>query len=401
MKISNLRIRELEGIMEYPGTFWEERLRMPTDIYPEYREMGPELMAKHPIPLGDGTYKVVLQFLQIETDEGLTGLSGPMFYPSSAFLIDTTIKRHLIGKDPLRTELHWDVMYRSNMNARAGDATAAMSMVDIALWDLKGKFLGQPVCNLLGGPVQDKIPCYASALCCSIEPAKVTARVREFLSAGYPGAKFFVRDGPKDGQPGIERNLELIKAIRNAGGPDFKVMLDAWNSWDVPYTMKMALLSEGYGIEWFEEPVMPDYRKSLARLRDRCPIQIAGGEHDFTRWGAKTLMDMDALDIYQFDAVWVGGISELLKIATLCSLYDVPLIPHGVSMQATAHLAFAQNAAVVPMLEYLLVEQERFQFFFKEKLKPVDGYFYPPASPGLGMDLDEATILSEREIRFS
>ena len=131
MKITNLRIRELEGIMEYPGIFWEERLRMPTDIYPEYRDMGPELMAKHPIPLGDDKYRVVLQFLQIETDEGLTGLSGPLFYPSTAFLIDTTIKRHLIGKDPLRTELHWDVMYRSNMNARADEATAAVSMVDI------------------------------------------------------------------------------------------------------------------------------------------------------------------------------------------------------------------------------------------------------------------------------
>jgi len=165
--------------------------------------------------------------------------------------------------------------------------------------------------------------------------------------------------------------------------------------------MKMAELASEYEPYWFEEPVMPDFRESLVRLRSMCPVQIAGGEHDFTRWGAKTLMDMGALDIYQFDAVWAGGISELMKIATLCSLYDVPLIPHGVSMQATTHFAFSQNSTVVPMLENLFVEQERFQFFFKEKCKPAGGYYYPPSSPGLCMELDEGKIQSERMVSFA
>lgn len=400
MKITGVRIRQLEGIMEYPDVFWEERLRMPLDIYPKYRKMGPELLMKHPIPIGDGRYRVVSQFLQIETDEGVTGLSGPMFYPSTAFFIDTSIKPHLIGEDPLKTEYHWDVMYRSNLNARAGEVTAAMSMVDVALWDLKGKYLGQPVCNLLGGPVQDKIPCYASALCCSIELEKVSARVEQFLKEGYTGAKFFVRDGPQDGQAGIERNVALIKAIRQTAGPDFKIMLDAWCSWDIPYTLRMAELMAEYRPEWFEEPVMPDMRESMARVREKCPVKIAGGEHEFTRWGAKLLMDMGALDIYQFDAVWAGGISEMMKIATLCSLYDVPLIPHGVSMQATVHLAFALNTVTVPMLENLFVEQERFQFFFREKVKPVHGFIHHPTAPGLGMTLDESKIESEKEIKF-
>jgi L-alanine-DL-glutamate epimerase-like enolase superfamily enzyme len=324
-----------------------------------------------------------------------------MFYPSSAFFIDTSIKKHLIGEDPLKTEYHWDVMYRSNLNARAGEVLAALSMVDIALWDLKGKFFGQPVCSLLGGPVQDKIPCYASALCCSIETEKVDARVKEFSKMGYPAAKFFVRDGPQDGRAGLERNLELLKTARKAGGPDFKIMLDAWCSWDIPYTIKMAELMAEYEPEWFEEPVMPDMQESLARLRERCPVPIAGGEHEFTRWGAKLLMDMGALDIYQFDAVWTGGISELTKIATLCSVYDAPLIPHGVSMQATVHVAFAQNAVIVPMLEYLVVEQERLQFFLQDKIEPVGGYISAPTSPGLGMTIDENKVLSEKEVSFS
>ena len=99
--------------------------------------------------------------------------------------------------------------------------------------------------------------------------------------------------------------------------------------------------------------------------------------------------------------VWTGGISELMKITTLCSLYDVPLILHGVSMQATVNVAFTQNAVIVPMLEYLVVEQERLQFFMKEKIEPVEGYIFAPTSPGLGITIDESKIESETEISFT
>ena len=400
MKITDLRIMQLEGVMDYPGLFWEDRLRMPLDIYPKYRSIGPELLMKHPVMTENGQYKVISQFLEIETDEGVTGVSGPMFYPSTAFFILTSLKPHLIGEDPLRTEYFWDVMYRSNLNARAGEFTAAISMVDIALWDLKGKYLNQSVCSLLGGPVQERIPCYASALCCSIEPDKVAARVKEYMKNGYVGVKLFIRDGPSDGQAGVERIVELIKTARGEAGPDFKIMIDAWCSWDVPYTIKMAQLLADYDVEWFEEPVMPDMRASHVRIRERCPVKIAGGEHDFTRWGAKQLMDMGVFDIYQFDVVWTGGISEMMKMTSMCTLYDYPLIPHGVSMQATAAVAFAQNCATVPLLEYLFVEQERFQFFLKEKIEPVNGYIYAPASAGLGLTIDESKVVSRKEITF-
>ena len=400
MKIADVRMVQLEGVMEYPGLFWEDRLRMPLDIYPKYRGLGPDLLMKHPIQIEEGRYQVVSQFLEIETDEGVTGVSGPMFYPSTAFYILNNIKPHLIGEDPLRTEYLWDIMYRSNLNARAGEFTAAVSMVDIALWDLKGKYLNQPVCGLLGGPVQEKIPCYASALCCSIEPDKVAVRVKEYLKEGYVGAKFFVRDGPSDGQAGVERIVELIKTVRQAAGPGFKIMIDAWCSWDVPYAIKMSELLADYDVEWFEEPCLPSLRASHARLRERCPVKIAGGEHDFMRWEAKQLMDMGVFDIYQFDVVWAGGISEMMKMTNLCALYDYPLIPHGVSMQATAAIAFAQNYATVPLLEYLFVEQERFQFFLKEKVMPVDGYIHAPTSSGLGMSIDESKVDSRTEIKF-
>ena len=146
---------------------------------------------------------------------------------------------------------------------------------------------------------------------------------------------------------------------------------------------------------------MPDMIESSARLRAMCPVPIAGGEHEYTRWGAKMLLDMGALDIYQFDPAWAGGISELVKICTLASTYDVQVIPHGVSVQANVQVSFSQNTALVPMMEYLVVEQERFQHFLKYPVKPVKGFVYPTTVPGVGLDLDESKIESEKEISWS
>lgn len=401
MKITNVRIRELEGTMEYPGTFWEERLRMPIDIYPEFKMRGVEIMAREQVMLKEGLYKVKSQFLQIDTDKGISGIAGPMFFKSSAFYIDTQLKPYLMGKNPMNTELIWDQMYRGAIHGRKGEYMAAISYIDIALWDIKGKVLGQPVYKLLGGPVQEKIPVYASCLCWSIEPEKVKERVSGLVREGYTGCKWFVREGPQDGPNGIQKNIELVKAVREAGGPDMKIMIDAWNSWDVPYTLKMAELLGEYEPYWFEEPVLPDMVESLARLRLMCPVPIAGAEHEYTRWGAKTLMDMGALDIYQFDVTWAGGISELMKICTLASAYDVQVIPHGVSVQATIQVSFTQNTVIIPMMEYLVAPQESLQHFLLNKVKPVNGFITPLNVPGVGLDLDGSKIELERDISWN
>jgi L-alanine-DL-glutamate epimerase-like enolase superfamily enzyme len=401
MKITNVRIRQLEGTMKYPGTFWEERLRMPNDIYPNFKKRGVEMMAQDPILLRDGLYKVKGQFLQIDTDEGVSGMAGPMFFKSTAFYICTQLRPFLIGQDPMATELLWDQMYRNAIHGRKGENMAAISYIDIALWDIKGKWLGQPVYKLLGGPVQEKIPAYASCLCYSIEPEEVRRRVKDLLQQGYTGCKWFVREGPQDGPDGVRKNIELVKTIREAGGQDMKIMIDAWNSWDVSFTMKMAELLSDYNPYWFEEPVMPDMVESSARLRSMCTVPIAGGEHEYTRWGAKMLMDAGALDIYQFDTTWAGGISELVKICTLASAYDVQVIPHGVSMQATEQVCFSQNAVIVPMMEYLIAEQERFQHFLKHQVKPIDGFIIPPDVAGVGIELNEDRIESEKDIDWA
>jgi len=400
MKITDVRLRQLEGTLKYPGTFWEERLRMPADIYPRFKARGAEVLVRWPIPLEGDRYKVTGIFVQIETDEGVIGLAGPINYGASPLYIDTQLKPILLGQDPMAIELLWDQMYRNAIHGRKGDNMHAISYIDIALWDLKGKFLGQPVYKLLGGPVQDKIPAYASALGYSLEPEKVKERVREFVRQGYRGTKWFVREGPPDGPEGVRKNVELMRTLREAAGEDMKIMLDCWNSWDVPYTLKMAELLAEYRPFRFEEAVLPDLPQSYARLRASCPVTIAGGEHEYTRWGCKMLMDMGAMDIYQMDPVWAGGISEVSKICTLASAYDVQVIPHGSLVPVNAQVSFAQNSAVVPMMEHLVVLDKVLQFFFKSPLRPVNGFVTPPEAPGVGIELDESKIESERDISW-
>jgi len=383
--------------MKHTGTLGEERPRRPIDIYPKFRAQGAGVFwGGRPAPLGGDRYKVTGAFVQIETDEGISGI-GPANNP---FYIETQLKPLLIGQDPMAIELLWDQMYRNAIHGRKGDNMMAISSIDIALWDLKGKALGQPVYKLLGGPVQDKIPAYASAVGYSIEPEKARERVKEFIQQGYRATKWFVREGPSDGPDGVRKNIELMRALREAAGEDMEIMIDCWNSWDVPYTLKMAELLAEYHPFWFEEPVLADLPQSYARLRAVCPVTIAGGEHEYTRWGCKMLMDMAAMDVYQVDPLWAGGISEVNKICTLASAYDVQVILHGSSVPVNAQVSFAQNSVVTPMMEDLVVLQKMLQFFLKNPVKPVNGFITPPTAPGVGLELDESKIESERDIKW-
>ena len=397
MKITDVRIRELTGTVQYPDDHFQERQRSPMDIYPEAKaRTGRELYTAWKF-ISDGDSSLVKGvFVEIDTDEGITGIAGPINWTIPCVYIEAQLKPLLMGRDPFAIELLWDQMYRSAPHGRKGFHMHAISHVDVALWDIKGKALGLPVSRLLGGPVQQNIPAYASTVGFSLEPEKVYEKVKQLRAQGYTATKWFVREGPTDGPEGERKNVELMKTIREAGGPDMKIMLDSWSGWDVPYTLKMARLMEAYEPYWFEEPVRTDLPQSYARLRRESPVMIAGGEHEFTRWGAKIMMDMGACDIYQLDPVWCGGISELVKICTLASTYDVLVIPHGTSQHVNAHLSFAHNAALVPMMEDLIPFRLMSQHFLANPLEPVDGYFTPPEIPGIGLDLDESKIESER-----
>ena len=402
MKITNLKLRQLQGTMEYQGTLWEERSGRPLDIYPAFRALdAKDTMRKQFPSVGKNRYQVTQTFLTIETDEGVTGVVGPLTGDATEFYLATQLKSLLIGQNPLATEYLWDVMYRNAPNGRVGDNMIAISHIDYALWDIKGKWLNQPVHALLGGPVQDKIPAYASTAGFSLEPEKAAERVRMIKKEGYCGSKWFFRRGVGDGKDGERKNVELMRSLREASGPDMQVMIDAWANWGVPYTLRMANLLKEYEPAWIEEPVQYPLHDSYLQLKCESPIPIAGGEHEFTRWGVKALLDQDILDIYQFEPVWAGGISELMKIGALVSSYDATFIPHVYVPAASAQIAFTLNAMTTPMLEYHYILGEIYQFFLEEPTKPKQGYFYPPEAPGIGITIEEEKVQTEKQLTFS
>jgi L-rhamnonate dehydratase len=396
MNIANVRLRHVSGTLEFPGEFWEERLIRPVDVYPRFRAEGAGWLPK----IADGRYRVETVFVELETDDGAIGIGGPITR-EQALIIDTELRPFLMGLDAMAHEVVWDTLYRAAVHGRKGSTMMAISAIDCAIWDLKGRVLGQPVYKLLGGPSRSEIPAYASALGYSIEPGRAAERAREFVKQGYRATKWFFRDGPADGREGMVRNAQLVSALRGAVGDDVDIMLDCWMSWDVPYTVAMAERLEDYEPRWLEEPVLPDKIQSYAEIRRQVRIPISGGEHEYTRWGLKQLMDAEAVDVLQPDIYWAGGITEMLKILALASCYDLPVIPHGHSTPASAHLIASQPANLCPLLEYLVKWNTIHQFFLKTPLMPRNGVVTLPETPGLGMDLDESKIEDQRLLHWN
>jgi len=395
MKITNIRFMRVKGMWEYDGPLGEERLVRPIDIYPEFRTQS------WPIShLAEGPpYPMEAIFLFIDTDADVSGMYGPIS-EDIARIIANQFAGILIGENPHAIERIWDKMYRHAIHGRKGETMMAISNVDLALWDLKGKLLDAPVYELLGGPSRDKIRAYASMLGYSIEPQLAAKRAKEIVAQGYTATKWFFRHDPTEGQEGVRKNLELIKTVREAVGPDVEIMFDAWSSWNVPYTQRMAELAAEYRPWWFEEPVMPDMIPQYAELRRTVStVAIAGGEHEYTRWGIKALLDAGAVDILQPDPTWAGGLTEMTKICALASSCGIPVIPHHGGMASTQLIA-SQTITTCPIQEWLLQHGRRGNVFLKHKLEPVNGYIKLPKSPGMSMELDEDAIESREEITF-
>jgi L-rhamnonate dehydratase len=396
MRIADIRLHQVAGTMEFPGEFWEERLIRPVDLYPRFAAEGPTYLPK----VAEGQYRIQAVFVEIETDDGAVGIGGPIPL-EQAFVIDCELRPLLLEQDALATEVIWDALYRAAVHGRKGVTMMAISAVDCALWDLKGRVLGQPVYRLLGGPSRAEIPAYASMLGYSIQPDRAAARAREVVQQGYRATKWFFRNGPADGREGMIKNAQLVSAVRGAVGDEVDIMLDCWMSWDVPYTVAMAERLEDYEPRWLEEPVLPDKIAQYAEIRRQVRVPISGGEHEYTRWGLKQLMDAEAVDVLQPDIYWAGGITEMLKILALASTYDLPVIPHGHSTPASAHLIASQPPNLCPLLEYLIKWNEIHQFFLKSPLKPRNGVVTLPETPGLGMDLDAQKIETQQLLRWA
>ena len=265
MQITAVRVLRLTGGRAHDEPLWVERHGGPLSVYPEFRALPPGPASdggREAPPPGDQT---TATFLQVDTDEGVTGIASAA--GGSARIIATELRPLLLGRDPLATERLWDVAYRALIHGRKGAPMMALSSVDCALWDLKGKWLGQPVYRLLGGPTRETIPAYASALGYSEDPQRAAERAQRAGGQGFRATKWFFRHGPGSGKDGIELNVALVRALRDAIGADVDLMLDAWMSWDLPYAVQMGRRIAEFGPRWLEEPIMPDKMDVYAQIR--------------------------------------------------------------------------------------------------------------------------------------
>jgi len=334
--------------------------------------------------------------VEIFTDDGLVGIGNAALAPQvTKQVIDLYLKHLLIGRDPWDAEFLWQNMFRKTIAfGRKGIGMAAISAVDIALWDILGKSAKQPVYRLLGGRTKPRIPVYASRLY-SVELSELEAEAKRYKKDGYKAMKLRFGWGPTDGAAGMQHNLALVRTVREAIGDGIDVMADAYMGWTLDYAKRMLPLLEPFNLRWLEEPVIPDDVHGYAELKSLGRIPIAGGEHEFTAYGFRDLLEARALDYIQFDTNRVGGITQARKIAAMAEAYSVPVIPHAGQMH-NYHIVMASLNS--PMAEYfpvvdVEVGNELFWYIFNGEPKAKDGFIDLDENlPGLGLTINETAL---------
>ena len=334
--------------------------------------------------------------VEIFSDAGLVGLGNAALSPLvTKTLIDTYLKPILIGADPWDTEYLWQQMYRRTMAfGRKGVAMVAISAVDIALWDLIGKDANQAVFRLLGGRTKEKIPVYASRLYAMPIPA-LEAEAQRYKNEGYKAMKLRFGWGPVDGAEGMQKNIELVRAVRAVVGDGVDLMADAYMGWTLDYAKRMLPLLEPFHLRWLEEPVIPDDTRGYKELKSLARVPIAGGEHEFTIFGFRDLLQNSALDYIQFDTNRVGGISQARKISALAESFQVPVIPHAGQMHNYHVVMASLNSPIAEFFPKVDVEvgNELFWYIFDGEPEPVNGFIdLDESKPGLGLTVNEDSL---------
>ena len=330
------------------------------------------------------------------SDDGLVGIGNAALAPRvTKQVIDLYLKPLVIGADPWDVEFLWQHMYRRTLAfGRKGIGMAAISAVDLALWDLMGKSARQPVYRLLGGRTKPRIPVYASRLYST--PLEELAReARRYQEDGFKAMKLRFGWGPMDGAEGMRRNVDLVRTVRETVGDGIDVMADAYMGWTLDYAKRMLPLLEPFHLRWLEEPVVPDDIHGYAELKATGRVPIAGGEHEFTLMGVRDLLEARAVDYVQIDVNRVGGLTQARKIAALAEAHSVPVVPHAGQMH-NYHLVMASVNS--PMAEYfpivdVEVGNELFWYVFDGEPRATDGYVDLDANvPGLGLTVNEKAL---------
>lgn len=347
-----------------------------------------------------------LVFVQVDTDEGVTGWGEITTYPGlvgnramAAFV--NQVGSLIVGDDPAHIEAIWHKIFRNlTYVGTRGATSAAISAIDIALWDIRGKVLGQPIYQLLGGPVRDRIALYCHPFR-AISPDNIRVAAREIVDAGFTAFKMdpmipnlHVRNESfLDGEISPyaeEQAIAILAAARAEVGPQVEILIDAHGLYNVPTAVRLANKMAEYNIHWFEEPVPPESWKALKQVKEQVKTRICTGERHHTRWEFIPIFENGLADFVMPDVTWTGGISELKKISVLAEAYYIPISPHDASGPINV-MAGAQVMMTVP--NFYKVEVTRYDLSSYNVLldHPLDirrGFLYVPADrPGLGINL--------------
>lgn len=331
-------------------------------------------------------------FLKMHTDEGIVGLGEPVVEGRAQTVAAAVheIGRYLIGQDPTRIEHHWQAIYRGQFYQGGPVLTSALSGIEHAMWDIMGKWLGQPVYKLLGGPTRDRIRVYgwldADSYGDYVEAGKVSVKSGfTAFKLGLPGAVNIV-----DTKQTVDEIVAHFAAFREALGPEIDIGIDFHGRVSPAMAVRLASALEPYYPMFIEEPVLPGNVDAMVTVARSTTIPIATGERLFTKWGFREVLEKQAATILQPDLAHAGGISEVRKIAAMAESYYAAIAPHC----PLGPIALAASLHVDASIPNFLV-QEHFttgEGYLKEPLKIVDGYIQLPDKPGLGIELDDEAI---------
>lgn len=343
-------------------------------------------------------YRTAL-LVKVETDEGLGGWGEcyGAFPEATARIIEQIVTPQLIGKDPFDNEVIWEHLYLGFRGTK-GMLLAAISGIDIALWDIKGKAANLPISKLAGGQYRASVKCYATGMYMTETndlPAALAKEAGGYASDGFSGVKMKIGLGPN-------RDVEIVSAVREAIGDEVLLMIDANCAYDARTAINLARRLERLDVYWFEEPVPPTDLQGYLEVKSNVSMYVAGGELEYTRYGFRDFISQRAADIVQPDICWAGGITEGKRIGALCDTWGVRCLPHvwgtPVAIAANLHL-IATLAAPYSINDPLepLIEFDRSPNVLRERLTDVPfsqsrSRIMVPTGPGLGIELDEQRI---------
>ncbi len=343
-------------------------------------------------------------FLKMHTDEGLTGLGEPVL-EGRARTVETAIRElesYLIGQDPLKIEHHWQAMYRGGFYRGGPILVSAISGLEQAMWDIKGKACGLPVHQLLGGACRDKIRMYGHIKKVAIERGNTVGQMVESAlnrqANGYTAVKYSIIPPIRniDNLETLEAAVERFAAVREAVGKKMDIAIDFHGRVSPAMAIRLAKALEPYYPFFIEEPCLPENVDTMVRVAQSTSIPIASGERLFTKWGYRELLEKQAVAVVQPDLCHAGGIFEARKIAAMAEVYYASVAPHN-PLGPISLAACLQLDACTP--NFLVQEHPAMDEgwdlgvgYLKTPFKLDNGYIEVPKGPGLGIELDEEAL---------